>query len=153
MACVLPWSRRRSGGRHVKDAKICADYPAATGVASSVRRSAREVCDHHRRRSTTTAVGHRRDPTEEGQMGHDPQVESSGSHEDEGTPEKHVMGLLSEHVPLSLIVDLSDPNGPDSADILNSEGVPEDAWWELGSTGDGAEAEAAEQDGEPESTE
>ena len=78
-------------------------------------------------------------------MGQDPQAEnSSGSQDDEGKAEKHVMGLLSEHVPLSLIVDLSDPNGPDSADILNSEGVPEDAWWELGSTGDEAEAEAAD---------
>ena len=41
----------------------------------------------------------------------------------------NVMELLSEHVPLSLIVDLSDPKGPDSEDILTSEGVPEDSWW------------------------
>ncbi len=37
--------------------------------------------------------------------------------------------LLKEHVPLSLIVDLTDPTGPDSKQILNDEGLPEQQWW------------------------
>ncbi len=46
---------------------------------------------------------------------------------DEG--DARVMGLLSEHVPLSLLVDLADPDGPASDEILQSEGTSEDAWW------------------------
>lgn len=38
-------------------------------------------------------------------------------------------GLLEEHVPLSLIVDLTDPAGPDSKRILDDEGLPEQQWW------------------------
>lgn len=41
-----------------------------------------------------------------------------------------VMGLLSDHVPLSLLMDLSAPAGPDSEGILEQEGEPEDSWWE-----------------------
>ncbi|MFP5335025.1 MAG: hypothetical protein ACLGIV_06905 [Actinomycetes bacterium] len=41
-----------------------------------------------------------------------------------------VMGLLSEKVPLSLLMDLSAPAGPDSEAILDEEGEPEEAWWE-----------------------
>jgi hypothetical protein len=41
-----------------------------------------------------------------------------------------VMALLQEHVPLSLLVDLTDPAGPVSADILAEEGPPETRWWE-----------------------
>lgn len=44
--------------------------------------------------------------------------------------EGHVMELLGEHVPLSLIMDLSAPAGPDSERILDDEGEPESAWWE-----------------------
>ena len=40
-----------------------------------------------------------------------------------------VMGLLEEHVPLSLIMDLIEPAGPDSADILQTEGQPDGTWW------------------------
>lgn len=47
----------------------------------------------------------------------------------EDGPRSNVMELLSEHVPLSLIVDLTAPKGPDSQDILTSEGVPTDSWW------------------------
>ena len=43
--------------------------------------------------------------------------------------DKMVMDLLQEHVPLSLLVDLSDPEGPHSREILESEGQPEDSWW------------------------
>jgi len=44
--------------------------------------------------------------------------------------ESPVMELLSEKVPLSLIMDLSTPAGPDSEQILEEEGEPEEAWWE-----------------------
>jgi hypothetical protein len=44
--------------------------------------------------------------------------------------ESPVMELLSERVPLSLIMDLTAPAGPDSEAILDEEGEPEDAWWE-----------------------
>jgi hypothetical protein len=44
--------------------------------------------------------------------------------------ENPVMELLSERVPLSLIMDLTAPAGPDSEAILDEEGEPEDAWWE-----------------------
>jgi hypothetical protein len=39
------------------------------------------------------------------------------------------MELLEEHVPLSLLMDLVAPTGPDSQDILDTEGAPEQAWW------------------------
>lgn len=42
---------------------------------------------------------------------------------------EQVMGLLEEHVPLSLIMDLSEPAGPDSRAILQTEGAPEATWW------------------------
>lgn len=58
--------------------------------------------------------------------------------------DERVMSLLSEHVPLSLIVDLSDPQGPDSKEILSAEGEP-DAWWDVAGDGSAAdEQEAAE---------
>lgn len=59
--------------------------------------------------------------------GHEP----SGPDEDAApTDDDRVMSLLSEHVPLSLLLDLSAPAGPDSERILDDEGEPEDAWWE-----------------------
>ncbi len=54
---------------------------------------------------------------------------TSTSEPDDGE-ESPVMGMLGEHVPLSLIMDLSAPAGPDSESILDDEGQPEDAWWE-----------------------
>jgi hypothetical protein len=42
---------------------------------------------------------------------------------------EHVMDLLEEHVPLSLLMDLVEPSGPDSHDILATEGAPDEAWW------------------------
>ena len=49
---------------------------------------------------------------------------------DRPSPEdEHVMSLLEEHVPMSLIMDLAAPAGPDSADILATEGGPDEAWW------------------------
>ena len=40
-----------------------------------------------------------------------------------------VMELLQEHVPLALLCDLSEPEGPHSAEILAEEGQPTDTWW------------------------
>jgi hypothetical protein len=40
------------------------------------------------------------------------------------------MGLLSQHVPIALLCDLSAPEGPQSAQILAEEGQPATAWWE-----------------------
>lgn len=53
-----------------------------------------------------------------------------------------VMGLLAEHVPLTLLADLA-VSEPGSEAILRSEGLPEDAWWE-----GGEEAPAAGGDGD-----
>jgi hypothetical protein len=44
--------------------------------------------------------------------------------------DEHVMALLHEHVPLALLCDLSEPEGPTSAEILEAEGGPDDHWWE-----------------------
>ena len=41
-----------------------------------------------------------------------------------------IMDLLAEHVPLTLLTDLTDPAGPASPDILEEEGLPDVAWWE-----------------------
>jgi hypothetical protein len=41
-----------------------------------------------------------------------------------------VMSILQEHVPLALLVDLTDTAGPASAEILAEEGGPESRWWE-----------------------
>ena len=40
-----------------------------------------------------------------------------------------VRDLLAEHVPLALLVDLMAPEAT-SAEILESEGLPAEAWWE-----------------------
>lgn len=40
-----------------------------------------------------------------------------------------VRDLLAEHVPLALIVDLATPEAT-SAEILEAEGLPDEAWWE-----------------------
>ncbi len=41
-----------------------------------------------------------------------------------------MMTMLHDHVPLSLLMDLTSPTGPESAEILAEEGLPETAWWE-----------------------
>jgi hypothetical protein len=48
------------------------------------------------------------------------------------TPEEDVlvMGMLQEHVPLSLLIDLTDTAGPESTEILAEEGGPATRWWE-----------------------
>ena len=45
-------------------------------------------------------------------------------------PTAQTKGLIEEHVPLSLIMDLTAPGGPASREILAAEGAPEQAWWE-----------------------
>jgi hypothetical protein len=48
-------------------------------------------------------------------------------------PQEHeapVMGLLARHVPISLLVDLATRGGPDSRELLEHEGCPEQPWWE-----------------------
>ena len=42
---------------------------------------------------------------------------------------EQVMELLEDHVPISLIMDLTVPAGPDSQDILDTEGAPDGTWW------------------------
>jgi hypothetical protein len=44
--------------------------------------------------------------------------------------EELVMSILHEHVPLALLVDLTDIAGPASDEILAEEGGPETRWWE-----------------------
>lgn len=41
-----------------------------------------------------------------------------------------VMGMLHRHVPLTLLCDLTAPEGPESSQILASEGQPQTRWWE-----------------------
>jgi hypothetical protein len=41
-----------------------------------------------------------------------------------------VMALLGEHVPLALLADLAQPEGPASPTILKDEGLPDVPWWE-----------------------
>ena len=41
-----------------------------------------------------------------------------------------VNGLLAAGVPLTLLVDLTTPDGPSSAAVLEEEGLPADPWWE-----------------------
>jgi hypothetical protein len=41
-----------------------------------------------------------------------------------------VMTMLQEHVPLALLCDLTEAEGPSSAEILEAEGGPDDHWWE-----------------------
>ena len=45
-------------------------------------------------------------------------------------PGAAVMRLLAEHVPLTLLADLAAPDGPASQVILETEGLPDEAWWE-----------------------
>jgi len=57
-----------------------------------------------------------------------------------------VMDLLAEHVPLALLADLVSPEGPGSSEILASEGLPDDAWWE---TPDAAGSSSSKDAGDP----
>lgn len=44
--------------------------------------------------------------------------------------DRTVMTMLHDHVPLSLLCDLTTPEGPTSAEILAEEGEPDGRWWE-----------------------
>jgi len=49
---------------------------------------------------------------------------------DPAQPGDEVMDLLAEHVPLALLADLAAPSDVVSTQILESEGLPDDPWWE-----------------------
>ena len=42
---------------------------------------------------------------------------------------QHTQGLLAEHVPLTLLVDLLSPTRETSAEIMATEGLPNEEWW------------------------
>ncbi|WP_199423946.1 hypothetical protein [Actinotalea solisilvae] len=78
-------------------------------------------------------------------------VEAADQVETEASAE--VMSLLAEGVPLTLLADLVNPDGPASPAILEDEGLPEVAWWDAedegatttpdaAATGDAAAADA-----------
>ncbi|MBA2768457.1 MAG: hypothetical protein H0U35_04885 [Sporichthyaceae bacterium] len=48
----------------------------------------------------------------------------------EHSTDEAVMTMLHDHVPLSLLCDLTAPGGPESEQILAEEGEPESRWWE-----------------------
>lgn len=57
-----------------------------------------------------------------------PPADAAETSEEQASAE--VMALLSEHVPLALLADLAQPEGPASPTILEDEGLPDDPWWE-----------------------
>ncbi|PVU81951.1 hypothetical protein DDP54_01785 [Cellulomonas sp. WB94] len=60
-------------------------------------------------------------------------------------PAGAVMQLLAEGVPLTLLADLAAPDGPASQVILETEGLPDDAWWETDSDVEAASDEASDE--------
>jgi len=56
-----------------------------------------------------------------------------------------VMRLLAEGVPLTLLADLAAPDGPASQVILETEGLPDDAWWETDSDVEEASDQASDE--------
>ncbi|GIG22809.1 hypothetical protein Cch01nite_35330 [Cellulomonas chitinilytica] len=52
-----------------------------------------------------------------------------------------VKDLLDAHVPLTLLVDLLTDAAPPSAEILESEGLPDTPWWEQDTPGTGTSGE------------
>lgn len=66
--------------------------------------------------------------------------------EDESARADRVAALLAGGVPLTLLADLAESDGPVSPAILESEGLPDDAWWEKGDEGTGA---ACDESGDP----
>ncbi len=55
-----------------------------------------------------------------------------------------VMSLLAEGVPLTLLADLANPDGPASPAILEDEGLPDVAWWDAEDDGAAPGAESAD---------
>ena len=59
----------------------------------------------------------------------------AGGQPGEATPDPEeasaeVMHLLEQHVPLALLADLTNPEGPGSPTILEDEGLPDVSWLE-----------------------
>jgi len=68
--------------------------------------------------------------------------------EDQSARADRVAALLAGGVPLTLLADLAESNGPVSPAILESEGLPDDAWWEGGDEGSEGTGEASDEVGE-----
>jgi len=51
-------------------------------------------------------------------------------HTEQDPADEAMMSMLHEHVPLSLLCDLTAPEGPESEEILAEEGTPDTRWWE-----------------------
>lgn len=69
----------------------------------------------------------------------DPEMADGAEERSDEDASQEVMSLLSQHVPLALLADLALPDGPESPEILDEEGLPEVAWWEAGEERDEAE--------------
>jgi len=67
--------------------------------------------------------------------------------EDSTSGSEHVMDMLGEHVPLSLLMDLTSPTGPDSVTIHDDEGLPEESWWDGAGEAGSATTEPTSADG------
>lgn len=76
-------------------------------------------------------MGDVNDATENNAMGRGPIEDAASGGRATGSTDE-VMDLLAEHVPLALLADLAAPSGKVSTEILESEGLPDDAWWEIG---------------------
>ncbi len=81
-----------------------------------------ECSDEERPRMVATSTSRPKD--DQGEQPRTPGVPAA--------PVEHVLDLLEDRVPLSLLIDLAAPSGPDSLDILETEGAPAHAWWEQG---------------------
>src|SRR5450756_2640480 len=68
--------------------------------------------------------------------------------EDQSARADRVAALLAGGVPLTLLADLADSNGPVSPAILESEGLPDDAWWEDGDEGSDGTGETSDEGSE-----
>ena len=65
---------------------------------------------------------------------------------DENERADRVAALLAGGVPLTLLADLAESDGPVSPAILEAEGLPDDAWWEEGDEGTGEAGEESDAD-------
>jgi len=72
--------------------------------------------------------------------------------EDQSARADRVAALLAGGVPLTLLADLAESNGPVSPAILESEGLPDDAWWEDGDEGSDGSGETPDEAGEQSDT-
>jgi hypothetical protein len=68
--------------------------------------------------------------------------------EDQSARADRVAALLAGGVPLTLLADLAESNGPVSPAILESEGLPDNAWWEDGDEGSDGAGEASDEGSE-----